>query len=336
MWKSGSVEMWKCDNVKGLNRLLSILIVWGAMGIPVAGQITPLADQYLINPFLTNPAIAGTKTYSPVTLSIRQQWLGMPSAPVYETVTWHQSLLDKRQRFNPRGFLNRGENAFGKVGIGAGLFNIEYGNIRQIGIHTDYAYHVFLDKGRLSFGLAPVYHMLIIGKSGLVRPDGDKYDDVLDNDPTEVLHFLDVNAGIHYFSRRFFGGVSAIQLFDSGVSFGDLSYVTKEDLWQNPWLGRSFYAYGGFFLALSDQLRLEPSVLVRYSAKTGPGFQVHASLTVFEDYEAGIYWRYNEAMGFFASLRTGNLIFRYQFEAPAGKNMIPNIANQVLAGYLID
>jgi len=331
------VEMWKCGNVKGLNRLLSILFVWGAMGIPVAGQITPLADQYLINPFLTNPAIAGTRSFSPVTLSVRQQGLDMPGAPVYETVTWHQSLLERRERFNPRGFLNRGENAFGKVGIGAGLFNIQYGFFRQIGIHTDYSYHVYLDKGRLSFGLAPVYHMLIIDKTSLSRPDPDIWDEVLDGDPTEIIHFLDVNAGIHYFSRRFFGGISVIQLLNSGVSFGGLSYLTGEDLWQNPWLSRSFYGYGGLAIELSDQLLLEPSALIKYSKRTGAGLQVHVSLTLYENFETGLFWRYNEALGLFAGFRSGSILFRYQFEAPAGKRMVSGfVANQVLVGYLID
>lgn len=296
-----------------------------------------MADQYLVNPFLTNPAVAGTSRYSPISLSARQQWLGMPSAPVYQALTFHKSLLEKRQRFNPRGFLNRGDNSFGKVGVGGGIFNLQYGAIRQIGVHLDYAYHVYLDKGRLSFGLAPMYHQFIIDKSGFVPPDGTDPDPLLDNSNREVIHFLDVNAGIHYFSDRFFAGLSVVQLLNSSVWFGDLSYTSTENLWQNSWLSRSVYAYGGVSFELADEIALQPSALVKYSQQSGLGAQIMTSLILYENFEGGIYWRYNEATGLIAGIRAGNLVFRYQGEIPIGNGgYLRLVTHQIMAGYLID
>jgi len=305
--------------------------------VSAIGQITPLADQYLINPFLTNPALAGTSRYSPVSLSARRQWVGMPSAPVYEALTFHKSLLDKRKRFNPRGFLNRGDNSFGKVGVGGGVFNLQYGSIRQIGIHLDYAYHVYLDKGRLSFGLAPMYHQFIIDKSGFIPPDGTDPDPLLDNSGKEVIHFLDVNAGVHYYSDRFFAGLSVVQLLNSSVFFGDLSFVSTEDLWQNPWLSRSLYAYGGVTVALGDEVFLEPSVLAKYSERSGLDAQLNTTVTILENFQAGAYWRYDEAVGMIAGIRTGNLVFRYQGEIPIGNGgYLRLVTHQIMVGYLLD
>jgi type IX secretion system PorP/SprF family membrane protein len=299
-------------------------------------QISPLADQYLVNGFLTNPALAGTSRYAPLLVSARLDWLGIEGAPKYQTLTYHQTILNKRQRFNPRGFLNRGDNSFGKVGIGGGAFNLSTGAISQAGIHLDYAYHVYLDKGRLSFGLAPMYHQFIIDKSRLIPPGGGT-DPALENTGKEVLHFIDVNAGVHYFSKRFFAGASVVQLFNSSVWFGDLSYSSTEDNWNNTWLNRNFYTYAGLSFELGETILLEPSALLKYSEQKGIGIQANTLITINENYQMGLFWRYQQAIGFFAGIRTGNLVFRYQFESPIGSKVpVRFVSNQVLVGYLME
>jgi type IX secretion system PorP/SprF family membrane protein len=308
-----------------------------ALSIKGIGQISPLSDQYLINPFLTNPAIAGTSRYSPLALSARQQWLGMNGAPVYETISFHKTMLARRQRFNPRGFLNRGENAFGKVGLGGGAFNLSAGPVSQVGVFLDYAYHVYLEQGRLSFGLAPMYHQFIINKSKFVPPDGTNPDPILDNTGNEVLHFLDANAGVHFMGEHLTAGLSVVQMFNSIVGFGDFSFDTQEVPLQNSWLQRAFYTYAGYNFGLGNNLMLEPSFLLKYSSFTGLKPQAHLVCTVNKDYQMGLFWRYQESIGFFAGIRAGQVIFRYQFESPVGAKLpVGFISNQILAGYLLE
>ncbi len=303
----------------------------------VQAQVSPLADQFLINPFLTNPAIAGTSSKSPLNITARQQWLGITGAPSWQSATFHTSLNAKKQHFNPRGFVNRGENSFGNVGVGGGMFNVKYGAISQTGIHLDYAYHVYLGSGRLSFGLAPMYQQYIINKSGFIAPDGTVPDPLIDQDSKEVLHFLDVNAGVHYFSNSFFGGFSMVQLFNSSVSFGDLSFTTLGEAYENPYLARSFYLYGGTTPELGKNLFIEPSVIVKYNGWSGFGFQVNLRATFYENFQAGILYIYRQSAGFFAGIRIGELVFRYQFEAPLGSGMVTRYTtNQIQVGYLFN
>lgn len=300
------------------------------------GQVSPLSDQFLINPFLTNPALAGTGSKGPLSISARQQWVGMRGAPAFQSATYHTTLNEKQQRFNPWGFVNKGENAFGNVGIGGGLFKVKYGTISQAGIHLDYAYHVYMGKGRLSFGLAPMYEQYVINKSGFIPPDGSNPDPLLDGVTKEVVHFVDVNAGVHYFSDKMFAGFSVVQLFNSAVSFGDLSFPTLGEFSENPYLARSFYLYGGLTPALNKNLTLEPSVLLKYNAQSGIGFQVNLRATLNENFQAGLLYRYKESVGFFAGVRLGDVIFRYQFEAPFGTAVQTRFTtNQVLIGYLL-
>jgi type IX secretion system PorP/SprF family membrane protein len=313
-----------------------ILLIFASLGIMLHGQVSPLADQFLINPFLTNPAFAGTATKGPFSISARQQWLGFKGAPTWQSVTYHTSLNSKKQRFNPKGFINKGENAFGNVGLGGGFFNIRYGAISQVGFHLDYAYHVYLGSGRLSFGLAPMYQQFIINKSGFLAPDGSDPDPLIDASSKEVLHFIDVNAGVHYYSDKLFAGFSVVQLFNSSVSFGELSFPTIGEFSDNPYLARSYYLYGGVTPILNENLILEPSVVLKYNGQSGFGFQVNLRATFNKNFQFGLLYRFKESAGFFAGVHFGDLIFRYQFEAPFGTAVLARFTtNQIMVGFLL-
>jgi len=300
------------------------------------GQISPLADQFLINPFLTNPALTGISKRAPLSLTARQQWLGFKGAPSWQSATFHSSLQAKNQYFNPRGFVNKGDNSFGNVGLGGGAFNVKCGAISQIGLHLDYAYHIYLGKGRLSFGLAPMYQQYVIDKSGFIPPDGTDPDPLIDSDGKEVVHFIDVNAGVHYFSDLVFAGFSAVQLFNSNVSFGELSFQSVGNFSDNPYLARSFYLYGGATPALDKSMILEPSVLIKYSQQAGFGFHVNLRATIYKNFQVGLLYHYKESAGFFAGIQISDLIFRYQFEAPLGNPVFARYTtNQVMVGYFI-
>ena len=51
-------------------------------------QIT-LNSQYLFNDFAINPAVAGTKSYAPLSISFRRQWMGIDEAPVTQNLMYH-------------------------------------------------------------------------------------------------------------------------------------------------------------------------------------------------------------------------------------------------------
>jgi len=312
--------------------LLCLALMWVVAG----AQVSPLADQFLLNPFLTNPAFTGIQSRGALNIAAHKQWLGIDGAPSWQSATWHSSTGAKNQHFNPRGFVNKGDNSFGNVGVGGGLFNVKYGAISQVGLHLDYAYHVYVAKGRLSFGLAPMYQQYIINKSGFLPPDGNTPDPLIDGDGKEVLHFIDVNAGVHYFSEKLFAGFSVVQLFNSAVSFGDLSFISSGEPFENPYLARSIYVYGGATPAFGKNLVMQPSVMVKYNAQTGFGIHANLRAVLYKNFETGLIYFHKESTGFFAGIHLGDLIFRYQFEAPLGTAIQTRFTtNTVLVGYML-
>jgi hypothetical protein len=146
---------------------------------------------------------------------------------------------------------------------------------------------------------------------------------------------VDVNAGVHYYSDLVFGGFSVVQLLNSAVSFGELSFPTVGNFYDNPYLARSIYLYGGVTPSINKNFIIEPSALVKYNGHSGLGFQISLKATINQNFQAGLLYRYRESAGFFAGINVGDIIFRYQFEAPFGTDVQTRFTtNQVLIGCL--
>jgi len=156
--------------LKGL--IIILIILQSPIGsLDTKAQIAPLSDQYLINPFMANPAVAGTERYMPLCATTKQQWIGLNRAPSTKSISLHRRIRASNIRFTPRGFINKGKNSFGKVGVGGSVFNYSYGAINHTGLSLTYAYHAFVGKGRLAFGLSPVLFQYSLNKTGFILPD---------------------------------------------------------------------------------------------------------------------------------------------------------------------
>ena len=92
--------------------------------------------QFAINPFLVNPAIAGTENQIPLYLSYRNQWTGFKGAPVTMLASGHMQ--------GPRN-----------SGFGAVIQRDDTGGaITRTGVEAVGAYHIDLNNyDGISFGL---------------------------------------------------------------------------------------------------------------------------------------------------------------------------------------
>jgi type IX secretion system PorP/SprF family membrane protein len=309
-------------NTKSLQIVLSrfslivMLLALSPGGFP---QINRFSDQYLSNLLLLNPAVAGTGQYGTLAINSRQQWVGWDGAPSSQSVTYHTKLAKAKDRFTPLGFINKGKNTYSKVGIGGGFFHESYGVFNLTGIHLDYSYHLFLSKGRLSFGLSPSFFQ--IGSKSIIMADPN--DPYLDN-PIKA-YIIDFNAGVHYFTKEYFGGFSLVQLFNSSVRFGNYGYPGTEDPSDNPDLARSMYAYGGYFFTLNRSINLivEPMALVKFNASGGFLFDLTTTVHLHDMFLAGLSYRWQQGFSVFAGVKIDNLSFRYLFEIPISTD-VPN------------
>lgn len=313
--------------------MLSVLIF---SPVFIQAQIRPLADQYLINQFQMNPAIAGTERYAPITVNTRQQWIGFVKAPTTQAINFHSRIRAKNVRFTPRGYVNKGERSFGNIGYGGGAFNYNYGAISHTGIHAVYAYHVFFGPGRLGFGLAPVVYQFRLNKTGFTLPDGNAYDPLISGSVNESIIFLDANVGAHYYDETNYAGFSIIQLLQSGVQFGNFSFISEDHMNANPDLASTIYAYYGKHISLSPDFSLEPSAYLKYNSRNGVRFDVNTLVHIMESITAGVTFRYQECVGLLAGARLDNWEIMYMFEAPISSQMPNNFTtHQIMLKFIV-
>ena len=279
-------------------------------------QIHPLSDHYSLNLYQLNPAVAGTERYAPLTFNTHQQWLGWEGAPAAQSLTFHTRLRAKGLFFTPQGFRNKGKNSFGKVGLGGGLFNYSYGSVSHTGIHLDYAYHVITRNGRLAFGLAPTFYQYRLNKSGnLVFPDPNTPDEEL-NGSNESALFVDFNAGVHYYGKEGYAGLSMIQLLGSAIRFGQYKFPENEGPSLNPDLASTVYAYGGYFFPINRDMKIEAMLLGKYNFQSGFRFDIHTAFLLKEILQTGLGYRWKEGFTVQAGIRLDNLEIFYLFEIP--------------------
>ena len=125
--------------------VLSIIVIFA--GLQVFAQQLPMRSQYMLDYFNLNPAVAGSFDYTPVNLSVRQQWVGFEGAPSSQSINAHTYV---------------GSN----VGLGASFFNELAGPSRRTGMSVSFAYHLPFSKDfsrKLSFGLSPVFYQHALG-----------------------------------------------------------------------------------------------------------------------------------------------------------------------------
>jgi type IX secretion system PorP/SprF family membrane protein len=117
-------------------KIIVIIALVFAMIEGVKAQSNPLLNQYFVNKYLSNPAMAGFEKGGNMDLSYRNQWNGIEGAPKIQNLS-----------------ANYG---WEKVGVGLILNSDQSGLQRQTRVLATYAYHLPLnsDGMKLHFGLS--------------------------------------------------------------------------------------------------------------------------------------------------------------------------------------
>ena len=94
-------------------------------------------SQFMTNPFLSNPAIAGTLPETPITMQYRNQWTGFDGAPETMTLSGHTALPNR-------------------IGVGGIVYSDDTGGaIKRTGIELGGSYTIDLNNyDAVSFGLS--------------------------------------------------------------------------------------------------------------------------------------------------------------------------------------
>jgi type IX secretion system PorP/SprF family membrane protein len=280
---------------------LSIFTYVPGQAIPDSTGISlgyPVYSQYLQNGLLINPAYAGTRGSLSGFLSYRMQWMGIPDAPVFQTISFNAPMKND------------------KVGLGLMAQFMQFGFTKSQSIYGSYAYQIKLKTGRLSFGL----------KGGFDRSNTD-YSGILTttaNDPVftgnEKPYFLpNVGAGIYYFSDNLFAGMS----IPSFLSYRRNNSTSSVEVFHD------FKKYdlvfsGGGLITFSQALKFKPSVLIDYSldkTKKLTQLDINGNFILGDMVWIGGSWRTSEKVlvGILQLQLNPQLMFGFSYDYPVGQ-----------------
>ena len=221
------------------NIIISVLtLLISASGF---AQQDPLVSQYMFNGLFINPAYAGSHSYWTSSISSRHQWVGFDGAP--------------------RTFITAvdGPIAAKNMGLGFVMMNDQIGVTTQNAIMANYAYQLKLKEG----------HTLALGASMGGSQFSARLTDLTvwdDNDPVFMNNLTSriiprFGFGAYYFSENIYGGFSIPTLlaYEEGKDF-------NMDVSKSSFLHRHYLLTGGYIFNVTDNIKLKPSTLVKYTA----------------------------------------------------------------------
>jgi len=251
-------------------------------------QQLPLYSQYMMNDFFINPAIAGSKDYSPVLLSIHKQWIGINDSPSTQTLSGHTMLANNN------------------VGIGAIIFNDNFGPESHIGLHAIYSYHFHIDRlNKISLGLSAIAFQYKMDQRFF---NLTIYDDPAITYMVEKTIVPDATFGVYAYGKKYYAGITAAHLFESKLKI-------NRNLDENTMV-RHYFAMGGykFTFANSPQLEIEPSVLMKMTEVTPPQFDVNIKMYYNKDYWFGLSIRPGDSFVSAIGFKHNQYYFGYAYD----------------------
>lgn len=287
-------------------------------------QQNPQFTQYFQNPFVVNPAITGVESYLDLTTSFRNQWTSFDGAPSTATFSFNTPLhLLKKKLQRKEGQTHQG--------IGAFIYSDETGPFKKGGFYGSYAYHLKLSQDWfLSAGTF----------LGINQFKYDSSEAVLLNNPSDILVQnlstinFDMSLGLYLYSKYFFAGVAANQIFDNKIPFSvDNGIITTDGR-----LNRNFNLLVGSRLELSEQWEAVPSALLKTVADAPVQLELGAKMVYDDKLWGGLGYRNQDAVTILAGMRfLKDFLFSYSYDyAISDLNGKQSGTHEFIVGYRFD
>ena len=286
----------------------AILLLILGFTAQLKAQELPLYSQYVLNAFMVNPAVAGHDGYTSFNTTARQQWLGFSEAPRTYSASWQTRVLKKSYKIINRPVKSDNRlkaSTKGRVGLGAYLINDVNAKNARTGFSFTYAYHIFLGRQQLSFGLAGKAFQYRIDKDQLFF--GEDGDPVLNSDFKTVAYSPDADFGVFFQDPNYFVGASISNLLQTSVKIGG-----------NPIAGfetpRHYWFMGAYRFRISEMLEIEPGALLKTPENWNPQGDFTVKLYLADQFWGGLSYRTNKSMILLLGVQLDGLLFGYSFD----------------------
>lgn len=224
---------------------LVVIILFGAVSLNLLAQQDPKFSQNMFMAPYFNPGAVGNSDKICLGAAFRNQWTGLPDAPVTTTFTAHMPV-----------------SLFGMThGIGLNLMNDNLAFNNDFTFSFSYAFRIDVGMGSLGIGanvglanqsLTPSWN-----GADIITPDSD---DAIPKNGGSVFGF-DMGLGVYYNTDNLYVGVSTSHLNQTSFDF-------PEDLAEAK-LIRHYYLMAGYIIQLANPMfEIMPSLMVQTDARS--------------------------------------------------------------------
>ena len=267
--------------------LALFLLSFGCWSKSMAQQES-IYTQYMFNRMLINPAYAGVKGCTDLTMMYRHQWLSFAHAPRQIALSGHTSI----DRWNS--------------GIGVFASGDFIGAFRNTSLGFNYAYHLKLgEQYHLSLGLQGALLQFSIDEDLITVANSS--DVTFASQTGQTVFRPDAGAGFFLVSERFYVGASALHIVP-------VKFPVYEQATANRLIPHFFLTAGGD-IKVADDWKVSPSIFFRYASQTPVQMDVTALLTYKKMLWGGAGYRWKDAaLFYFGVFLKENLRLGYSFD----------------------
>ena len=329
-----------------MKKLYILFICWMLTPFVFAQQI-PQFSQYMVNPYIINPAASGIYEFSDITLGGRWQWVGFGDEPKSMYLSGSTILRSKKKTIYNPSFrvsqelptLPQVETGRLKHAVGGQFIADQYGAFRRMNLSGSYALHLPVSKTiNLSFGtrIGLANNTFLQDKASVLNPN-DPYSAYAGGDAgfdqfvagNLNKYIMDISAGLFLYHEHFFAGVAFDHLSKDFVKFGGGSVNFNTQIHYNVMLGGK--------IPLNENFNLLPSVLLK-NMRPSP-ISVEGSLLVQykEMIWLGASYRHKDAVvGMFGFAISQRFRMGYSFDYSISRiNKISSGGHELILGILL-
>jgi type IX secretion system PorP/SprF family membrane protein len=316
--------------------IIALGLVVGAL--VVKAQQTPQYTQYMVNPYLYNPALAGSEDYIDIKAGYRAQWVGLENAPTTMYLSAHAPIKEHTLRH-----AKNDHKAY--PGVGGFVMKDETGPISNLKMNGSFSYNLQISDGkwygalhhsdgiRLTLGMSLGVNQYQIDGSKLRLEDVND-PSIIAGEMTKISPDASLGAWL-YFGQKFYVGASANQILNSKVEFDGMDPESEVYGRLTP----HYSMVAGTKLEVGYDLYILPSFMVKTVAGAPLSWDLNTRLDYQDTYYGGLSYRHQDAIALLAGVVLGkrkNIEVAYSYDITISNiAQYSNGSHEITLGYRI-